>query len=107
MNYFLCFFLLIATFGCSPKYPAFIFDAGDDPIHEGLYRIENERGQIGYADEKRNVVIEPQFAFGFPFEGGKAEVTNTGKCIVIDGGEHSYWKSDEWYYIDKKGNKIE
>lgn len=22
-------------------------------------------------------------------------------------GEYHYWKSDEWYYIDKKGNRSE
>lgn len=47
------------------------------------------------------------FAFGFPFENGKAKVTNKGKMREVSGsgGEYHYWDSDEWYYIDKHGNR--
>lgn len=53
--------------------------------------------------------IKPRFAFGFPFENGKAKVTDKGKMKKVpgSGGEYHYWESDEWYYIDKKGNKTE
>ena len=29
------------------------------------------------------------------------------KKVPGSGGEYHYWESDEWYYIDKKGNKTE
>ena len=64
---------------------------------------------IGYADESGRTVIKPRFAFGFPFENGKAKVTDKGEMKEVPGsdGEYHYWKSDEWYYIDKKGNRSE
>ena len=54
-------------------------------------------------------VIKPRFAFGFPFENGKAKVTDKGEMKEVPGsdGEYHYWESDEWYYIDKNGQKSE
>ena len=67
------------------------------------------RGRIGYADESGRTVIKPRFAFGFPFENGKAKVTDKGEMKEVPGsdGEYHYWESDEWYYIDKAGNRME
>lgn len=108
MKYILCLFLLIITVGCAPKYPAFQCDYMDDEIQDGLYRIVDKQGKIGYANEHGTVVIKPQFAFGIPFENGKAEVTYTGQRKEVEGtgGEHHYWDSNDWFYIDKQGNKI-
>lgn len=91
------------------KYRAFQFDNGDDYISDGLYRIVDERGRIGYADEKGNTVITPRFACGFPFENGKAKVSDSGQEQEVEGsrGEYHYWESDDWYYIDKSGRKLE
>ena len=36
---------------------------------------------FGYADSLGNVVIKPQFTFAYPFEDGKAKVTNSGKKV--------------------------
>ena len=65
--------------------------------------------RIGYADEHGNTLVEPRFAFGFPFENGKAKVTDTGELEEAPGsdGEYHYWESDDWYYIDRKGQRIE
>ncbi len=89
----------------SKRYPAFQFDNGDDYIVDGMYRIIDEQGRIGYANEKGNTVITPRFKFAFPFENGKARVTDVG--TRIQDGEHWYWDSDDWYFIDKTGRKID
>lgn len=90
------------------KYPAFQYDNGDDYVRDGLYRIVDERGRIGYADEKGATVITPRFSFGFPFENGKAKVTDCGQMKEVEGsrGEYHYWESDDWYFIDKSGRKL-
>lgn len=56
-----------------------------------MRRIIDNRGGIGYAEEN-----------------GKAKVTDKGEMKEVSGsvGEYRYWDSDEWYYIDTKGNKI-
>ena len=91
------------------KYSAFQYDNGDDYVRDGLYRILDDRGKIGYADEKGNTIITPRFAFGFPFENGKARVTDYGQEKEVEGsrGEYHYWESDDWYYIDKTGRRLE
>lgn len=43
-------------------------DNGSDYVSEGMYRIVDQRGRIGYADESGKTVIKPRFAFGFPFK---------------------------------------
>lgn len=90
-------------------YVPYRYDNGNDPVQEGVYRIVDEKGRIGYADEHGNTLIEPRFAFGFPFENGKAKVTDTGELEEVPGsdGEYHYWESDDWYYIDRKGQRIE
>ena len=83
----------------------FAYDGGPDYVREGLFRIMDERGLIGFADESGKVVISPQYRFAFPFENGKAKVTLSGHGSSSD-EEHSVWKSDEWFYIDRKNNKL-
>ena len=39
----------------------FKYDNGPDYIQEGLFRIMNEDGLVGFADSLGNVVIKPQF----------------------------------------------
>ncbi|MEE3386188.1 MAG: WG repeat-containing protein, partial [Prevotella sp.] len=76
-----------------------------DDVHEGLYRILDDEGKIGYADTLGNVVIKPQFQCAWPFEGGRARVAYHGKKNSMD--EHSEWESDEWFYIDKNGQRVD
>lgn len=80
------------------------YDNGPDYIREGLFRIMDEDGWIGFADSLGNVVIKPQFKFATSFENGKAQATTSGD--TINDGEHSFWKSDEWQLIDHKGDKM-
>ena len=85
----------------------FQYDNGPDYIREGLFRIMDEGGQIGFADSLGNVVIKPLFKFAFPFEDGKAKVTLTGEQKAMPDREHREWVSDKWQYINKKGELIQ
>jgi predicted alpha/beta superfamily hydrolase len=79
----------------------FLYDNGPDYPSEGLFRIVKD-GKIGYADEKTNAIaIAPQFDCAYPFENGKAKVSNN--CKTVKNGEYSIWTSDTWQYLDKKG----
>lgn len=95
---------------CAPApYTAYQYDNGADYVREGLYRIVDAQGKMGYADEQGRVVIAPRFAFGFPFEQGRAKVTDSGRETVVpgSGGEYRVWQSDDWYYIDRTGTRLE
>ncbi len=82
-------------------YEVFIYDNGPDYEAEGLIRVV-KNGKIGYADAKTYaIVIEPQFDCAFPFENGKAKVSN--QCKTVKDGEYSRWESDAWQYVDKQG----
>lgn len=82
-------------------YDVFLYDNGPDYESDGLIRVV-KNGKIGYADAKTYViVIEPQFDCAFPFEGGKARVSN--QCKTVKDGEHSVWESNAWQYVDKQG----
>jgi WG containing repeat len=85
----------------TPLYDVFIYDNGPDYPAEGLIRVV-KNGKIGYADATTfALVIPPQYDCAFPFENGKAKVSNN--CKTIKDGEHSVWESDAWQYVDKKG----
>ncbi len=82
-------------------YEVFIFDNGPDYEADGLFRVV-KNGKIGYADAKTYaIVIGPQFDCAYPFENGKAKVSN--QCKTIKDGEYSVWESDVWQYVDKQG----
>ncbi len=83
----------------------FKYDNGADYVKEGLFRITDDKGLIGFADTLGNIVIKPQFKFAFPFKNGKAKVTFSGesKDVLDSNGEKHYWDSSDWYYIDKNG----
>ena len=85
-------------------YEIWPFDNGPDYPSEGLFRIV-QNGKIGYADERTyQIAIAPQFDCAFPFENGKAKVSN--QCKTVRDGEHNAWESDYWQYVDKKGALI-
>lgn len=95
----------VAKFGFTP----YQYDNGDDYVSDGRYRIVDKDGKIGYATENNAVIISPRFAFGFPFKNGRAKVTDCGHLEEVKGsdGEYHYWVSDNWYWIDKMGNRLE
>ena len=59
-------------------------------------------------DEKIEVCFTQEFV-PVSFENGKAKVTDTGEQKEVPGsdGEYHYWESDDWYYIDRKGQRVE
>lgn len=83
-------------------YEVFLYENGPDNESEGLIRVV-KNGKIGYADAKTYaIVIEPQFDCAYPFENGKAKVSNL--CKTVKDGEHSVWESEAWQFVDKKGS---
>ena len=84
------------------QYEVFSFDNGPDYPSDGLFRIL-KNSKIGYASATDySIVISPQFDCAFPFENGKAKVSKN--CKTIKDGEHQTWESDDWKFVDKKGN---
>lgn len=84
------------------------YDNGPDYVAEGYLRIVDDQHLMGFADTLGNIIIKPQFAFACPFSDNRAKVTYTGKKKLLDAnGEHWLWLSEDWFYIDKDGNKLE
>ncbi|GJM35639.1 MAG: hypothetical protein DHS20C18_46400 [Saprospiraceae bacterium] len=85
-------------------FEVFQFDNGPDYLREGLFRvIRNDK--IGYANKYGEIVIPCQFVCAYYFENGRAKVAND--CEKIKDIEHSTWESEEWFYIDKNGRRVE
>lgn len=86
----------------------FKYDNGPDYTQEGLFRIMDEDGLVGFADSLGNVIIEPQFKFAYPFKGGKTKATLKGERKVVpeSDGEKHYWESGTWFYIDKRNKHL-
>ena len=82
-------------------FDVFKYDNGPDYPSEGLFRIVDKEGLIGFADTIGNLVIPPRYRFAYPFTNGKAKVTDTGKLLIDsqDIDRHEYWQSDKWYFI--------
>ncbi len=83
-------------------------DNGDDYVRCDRYRIVDKTGKIGYANADGYVIIDPMFAFAFPYEKGMAKVTDKGELKEVKGssGESHYWESDNWYYINMAGERL-
>lgn len=88
-------------------FKVFNYDNGPDHVKEGRFRIQNEDGRIGFADARGNIVIQPQYAFAYPFKNNRAKVTYSGERRPVDEKlEHWNWESDYWFYIDREGNYV-
>jgi hypothetical protein len=97
-------FILINKSG-KKIYSIFPFDNGPDHESEGVYRIIDKDGKIGYAKYLSDkIIIETTYTCAYPFINGKAKVSVN--CNKIQEGEHVSWESNEWIYINKKGEKI-
>ena len=93
----------IKCFNHKGKYlfDVFKYDNGPDYPSEGLFRIVDKEGLIGFADTIGNLVIHTRYRIAYPFTNGKAKVTDTGKLLIDsqDIDRHEYWQSDKWYFI--------
>lgn len=86
-------------------YEVFNYDNGPDYASDGLFRFV-QNGKIGYADIKTGkIVIAAKYPCAWPFENGKAQVAL--KCTETKVDEYNKWESDAWFYINKKGEKVE
>lgn len=86
-------------------FDAFIYgDVQLDQYSEGLVRILQNK-KIGYADKTGKIIIKPKYKCAFPFINGKAKVANDCE-ETKDELNHSKWKSNSWFYINKNGEKI-
>ncbi len=85
-------------------FDVYIFDNGPDYTVEGRFRIKKD-GKIGFANEKGEIVIEPQFECAGYFEDGKAKVTYN--CTLVPEGEYHFMQSETWFYIDQDGIIVE
>ncbi len=82
-----------------------MFDNGPESFHDGLLRVLRN-GEMGYANRFGQIVIPCLYDYAKWFENGQAEVTFKAK-EYIDMEEHQRVESNEWFKIDRKGNKIE
>lgn len=86
-------------------FKVFSYDNGPDFVCEGLFRIVNDDGLIGYATTEGQIVIVPQYKCAYPFAKNKAKVSCDCKRISED--NHQIWYSDDWIYINKDGSICE
>ena len=82
-----------------------MFDNGPELFHDGLLRVL-QNGKMGYANRFGQIVIPCVYDYAKWFDNGQAEVTFKAKEF-LDMEEHRRVESDDWFKIDKKGNKIE
>ncbi|WP_205600163.1 MULTISPECIES: WG repeat-containing protein [Sphingobacterium] len=81
------------------------FDNGPDVVSDGLFRIENEKGLLGFADMNGNIVIPPKFKRVNPFSEGLAVVCVD--CIAEQNDDPKMLTGllkGAFGFIDKKGN---
>jgi hypothetical protein len=76
------------------------YDNGPDEFKDGLVRIRKD-GKIGFANEKGEIIISPQFDAALPFSKGYAAVCIGG--VIELQGEYSVRINGKWGLIDKSG----
>lgn len=84
-------------------YDLVTFDNGPDYFEEGLVRVKRD-DKMGFANQYGQIVIPCAYAYAWPFEEGKAKVALN--ATAIKDGEYTRMESEEWFYIDKKGQQI-
>ena len=84
-------------------FDVYMFDNFPDESSEGLFRVKRN-GKIGYANDYGQIVIPCKFQCADTFEDGRAKVAFS--CKEFDGDDHKAPESDEWFYIDKSGNRV-
>ena len=63
---------------------AFAYDNGPDYFQEGVARIVDDKGKVGFIDDKGTIAIAPRFDEADSFCHGKAAVREGGKQLWID-----------------------
>lgn len=87
-------------------YHSYWFDNGPDYIEDGVYRIRDAKGRIGFADGNTGkIIIKPQFVCAFAFQDGIAEVANIGE-VKRDSSGHETCVG-EYFKINQQGKRIQ
>ncbi|MBN9295333.1 MAG: WG repeat-containing protein [Flavobacteriia bacterium] len=82
------------------------FENGPDYESEGTMRIVKD-GLIGYINSRTaEVIVKPQYECAFPFEDGLAKVSLNCQKIKHENDEHTELQSQEWFYIDRTGKRV-
>ena len=81
MKYYIGLFILLLFIGCISNkcYTVYQIDNGEDYIQDGMRRIVDRRGRIGYIDEKGAIIIKPQFVFLLRMEERKLQIKEKKK----------------------------
>lgn len=81
-----------------------------DEVKDGMIRIVDDSGKIGFADYKGKIVIQPQFEEASSFYNGKAIIGKQCEQILWkplqgenDGDKHYSIECKQSGYIDKNG----
>lgn len=82
----------------------YIYDNGPDDLREGLFRFE-EKGKIGFANEKGQKIIKARFDYVFYFINGLA-LFNVGGHADYTDPERTTWDGGLWGFVDKKGIEV-
>lgn len=82
-----------------------MFDNGPESFNEGFIRVLRN-GKMGFANRFGQIEIPCIYDYAKWFDNGQAEVTFKAK-EYLDMEEHRRVESDEWFKIDRQGNKIE
>jgi len=84
-----------------------------DDVREGLIRTVDSKGKIGFANNRGQIVIKPQFEAATSFYKGKAiigrdckELLWGGDAHVNDGDKHYTIDCKQAGYINKKGQVL-
>lgn len=86
-------------------YKPYIYDNGPDYPSDGLSRIVDEFGKVGYIDDKGALILSPQFDWASPFEEGVAQFCEGCKEEAIHDGEHTQIVGGRWGTITKDGTR--
>lgn len=84
----------------------FTLDNGPDYVQEGLFRMYDKRGKIGFANMLGKIIIQPQYEGAFPFTDGLAPVCKGCISQKVPNGEYYQWAKGKWGYIDKTGKVV-
>lgn len=78
-----------------------------DTGKEGLLRVKKD-GKFGFADEKTGQLrIHPRYFAATNFENGRAKVAHSGVVKSLSDTDFiPIYLSDQWFYIDRDGNKL-
>lgn len=97
---------LFQVYNTSPGEPS------PDELIDGKIRIVDKDGRIGFANEKGEITIKPQFEFATEFSNGKAIIGQGCKKVPWDKQQdgvdnHYSILCDKYGYINEQGKIIE